>query len=61
MTTHDQKVIAAAQQLAACDGVLLGQFSIAPLAVKIEPTVHGTVLTSPHTTVAKFKSILLKT
>jgi Asp/Glu/hydantoin racemase len=54
---HDQLIAAAAAEIGPCDALVLGQFSMARAATGI-PAAHGRkVLTSPHSAVARLKSI----
>ena len=55
---HDQRVVAQAHQLADCDVIMLGQFSMARAQAKVAQAVGKTVLTSPDSAVAKLKRIL---
>ncbi len=55
---HDRLVAAEAAALHNCDSLLLGQFSMSPVAAQI-PEVRGRrVLTSPDTAVAKLRRVL---
>ena len=54
---HDQLIAAAAAEIGPCDALVLGQFSMARAATGIPATAGRKVLTSPHSAVARLKSI----
>lgn len=55
---HDELVIAAAAQLTACDVLMLGQFSMAPVVKRLPEAPGRRVLTSPGAAVSKLKRLL---
>lgn len=54
---HDQLIAAAAAEIGPCDALVLGQFSMARAATGIPAAAGRKVLTSPHSAVARLKSI----
>lgn len=56
--THDRLIVEEARHLDGCDAVMLGQFSMAPVANCLPRPPGATVLTSPGTAVAKLKNLL---
>lgn len=57
--THDRLIAEAAAELAACDALVLGQFSMASAARLIPPRPGCCVLTSPDSAVMRLKQALL--
>jgi len=55
---HDRIIAAAADEIATCDAVVLGQFSMASAAEVIAPRVGRKVLTSPVSAVAQLQRML---
>jgi Asp/Glu/hydantoin racemase len=54
---HDRLIAAAAAELAPCDALVLGQFSMARAAAGIAMVSGRKVLTSPHSAVTRLKQI----
>jgi Asp/Glu/hydantoin racemase len=54
---HDRLIEAAAAELAPCDALVLGQFSMARAAARIAMASGRKVLTSPHSAVTRLKQI----
>lgn len=54
---HDDKLLAAADDLLDCDAILLAQFSMAPLLPAIQARTKAPVLSSPHAAVAHLKGL----
>ena len=54
---HDRLIAAAAAELAPCDALVLGQFSMARAAARIAMASGRKVLTSPHSAVTRLKQI----
>lgn len=52
---HDELVLAASAQMAPCDVLMLGQFSMAPVAKRIPAVAGRRVLTSPGSAVHELK------
>jgi aspartate/glutamate racemase len=57
-STHNRLLAAAAAQLSECDTVMLAQFSTSLAFDEVSRMLSARVLTSPHSAVAKLKSIL---
>ena len=57
-TEHDRLIVAAAAEMGVCDALVLGQFSMARAATGIPAQPGRKVVTSPHSAVARLKSIL---
>ena len=55
---HNRLLAAAAPQLSQCDAVMLAQFSTSLAAAEVSQVADTKILTSPHSAVAKLKSIL---
>ena len=56
--THDRLVAEAAAELMPCDALVLGQFSMASAARRIQPQAGCTILTSPDSAVVRLKQRL---
>jgi Asp/Glu/hydantoin racemase len=54
---HDRLIAAAAREVGPCDALVLGQFSMARAAARIDMTPGRKVLTSPHSAVSRLKRI----
>ena len=54
---HDRLIEAAAAELAPCDAVVLGQFSMARAAARLAMASGRKVLTSPHSAVTRLKQM----
>ena len=55
---HDRLIHAAAAEMAPCDALVLGQFSMGRAATGIPAAAGRKILTSPHSAVARLKQIL---
>ena len=58
MTTHDRLAAEAAKDLADCDAIALGQFSLARAKPLVEQATGKPVLTTPDSAVLKLKRLL---
>jgi len=56
--THDHLAAEAAQRLADCDAILLGQFSLARAAPRVSAATGRPVVTTPGSAVRKLRSLL---
>jgi hypothetical protein len=58
LKTHNRLLAEAASQLSACDAVILGQFSTSSALEEVKGAMRCPVLTSPHSAVARLRSML---
>ncbi len=56
-TAHDRLIVEAANTAPPCDALLLGQFSMAPVAKQIPAVPGRVILTSPNTAVAMLRAM----
>jgi Asp/Glu/hydantoin racemase len=55
---HDRMIAAAAEEIGACDALILGQFSMASAAALVAPQAGRKVLTSPVSAVTRLRHML---
>ena len=58
LATHDRLAAEAARDLADCDAIALGQFSLARAKALVEQATGKPVLTTPDSAVVKLKRLL---
>jgi hypothetical protein len=58
VATHDRLAAEAAKELADCDAIALGQFSLARAKALVEAATGKPVLTTPDSAVVKLKGLL---
>lgn len=56
--THNRLLAQAAPRLSGCDAVMLAHFSTSRALADVGRVLNGKVLTSPHSAVARLKSVL---